>query len=308
MNCFDGAPPAAERPRRPSLSFRRPRNFSFSRPSTQSVFHRQSSSSNSPVSPISPQQQQNHNRSRSVTAHLARPSNDSAIAAFDPAAVHYQDPEARSKLRKYLASPQKFDEAVEFGFPSRPPPAQPEETETFKHRSTSANDAQTFLKDDVISFIDRYDEDSGEDDDDDLSSNGTNSPVTPGATGDIDSAFRCASSGTRSLFSSLDSNNLPPLNLVSFKYRQPPDVDFPINNREMTLRMTLTRPDLRAPEEELYGWQGATGPDPLALEELPAPTDDVTGEHGAFAVKSQRSSGVLKRIFSYVKSNGSRRG
>lgn len=38
-------------------------------------------------------------------------------------------------------------------------------------------------------------------------------------------------------------------------------------SREMTLRMTLTRPDLRADEQALYA--KTTGDDPLALEHLP---------------------------------------
>jgi len=40
------------------------------------------------------------------------------INSTDTDAAYYQDPEARLKLRVYLAFPQKFDEAVEFGFPS----------------------------------------------------------------------------------------------------------------------------------------------------------------------------------------------
>jgi hypothetical protein len=38
----------------------------------------------------------------------------------------------------------------------------------------------------------------------------------------------------------------------------PSKVDYaqaPASSREMTLRMTLTRPDLRADEEQMYGWQ-----------------------------------------------------
>ena len=42
----------------------------------------------------------------------------------------------------------------------------------------------------------------------------------------------------------------------------------------MTLRMTLTRPDLRADEKELY--RRTSGDDPLALEHLP-----VMSEKGA---------------------------
>lgn len=225
--------------------------------------------------------------------NAVRPSNDSAIRAFDPNAVHYQDPEARNKLRQYLASPQKFDEAVEFGFPSSPPVVTPEFNQNKSHfRSISSNDAQTFLRDDTISFIDRYEEDSeGEEDSSEVE---LESPVTPGDAND--DLFRCG--GSHPLFSSLDSKDLPPLD---FKFRQRTFPQDPMANREMTLRMTLTRPDLRAPEEELYGWQDSSHDDPLALEELPPATDDDTGAYGPFANKGNRNSGMLRRLFSIVR-------
>ena len=205
--------------------------------------------------------------------------------------MHYQDPEARNKLRQYLASPQKFDEAVEFGFPSSPPIVTQEFNQNKSHfRSISSNDAQTFLRDETISFIDRYDEDSEED----SSEVELESPVTPrDANDDI---FR--SGGSHPLFSSLDSKDLPSLD---FKFHQRSFPQDPMANREMTLRMTLTRPDLRAPEEELYGWQDTSHDDPLALEELPPATDDDTGAYGPFATKGNRNSGMLRRLFSKVK-------
>lgn len=281
MNCFDD-PSIRPRSRRPSLR----RRLSASRPST-SIFR----SSTSSTPPMSPSFQQQHSRTRSATTTMARPSNDSALRAFDPNAVYYQDPEARNKLRQYLASPQKFDEAVEFGFPSNSSPASPEFDHVRSHfRSTSNNDAQTFLRDDVISFIDRYDEDS----DAGSSDTDSESPVTPADAND--DVFN-STAGTHSLFSSLDSNDLPPLDFKFRQYSLPQD---PMANREMTLRMTLTRPDLRAPEEELYGWQDSHD-NPLALEELPPPTDDNTGAHGPFAGRGNRNSGILRRFFSKVK-------
>jgi hypothetical protein len=70
-----------------------------------------------------------------------------------------------------------------------------------------------------------------------------------------------------------------------------PDLD----GREMTLRMTLTRPDLRVPEEDLHSFN-RTQPnpseqeksDPLALEHLPV-CDDHSGSRGAFAVHSVKA-------------------
>ncbi|KAL8886897.1 MAG: hypothetical protein Q9192_006413, partial [Flavoplaca navasiana] len=57
-------------------------------------------------------------------------------------------------------------------------------------------------------------------------------------------------------------------------------------NREMTLRMTLTRPEIRESEDLLYG---AGDNDPLALEHLPLPVarNDIweQGKEGGGAVK-----------------------
>ncbi|TGZ80940.1 hypothetical protein EX30DRAFT_307033 [Ascodesmis nigricans] len=54
-------------------------------------------------------------RSSPKVSHVAK-------ASIDGEALYYQDPQARLQLRVYLASPQKFDEAVEFGFPSQTEP------------------------------------------------------------------------------------------------------------------------------------------------------------------------------------------
>ena len=85
-------------------------------------------------------------------------------------------------------------------------------------------------------------------------------------------------------------------------------------NREMTLRMTLTRPELRADEEVLYGWQHQTQnqsqnqnqhrnstatvtvqDDPFALEALVL-TDDQTGTQGPFYVKPKPKGSLVNRL------------
>jgi len=222
------------------------------------------------------------------------PSTESSSRAFDAAATYYQDPQARQKLRQYLASPQKFDEAVEFGFPSHSGPTS--DMDIFRqHRSTSGNDAQAFLKEEVISFIDRYDDN---DSDEESLDGESDSPVTPA---DVDEIFRPAKSYGSSIFAGLDVSDMPSLNFrfdadMSAPSRISQD---PLANREMTLRMTLTRPELRANEEDLYGWSKRVD-DPLALEELQM-SDDMTGQHGAFAVKPNRRSGMFKKILGKVK-------
>lgn len=210
--------------------------------------------------------------------------------------MHYQDPETRKKLRMYLASPQKFDEAIEFGFPST------SEQETavphyklppvVKHSRKFSRDMHTFLRDGKLSFFeDKNSENRG------LESDGEStvdfdSPRTPSSTG---LSFRLH---TRQM-SSIDSNGLPSA--------QPSPGHL---QREMTLRMTLTRPDLRADEDVLYGWQTqaqhqhqhqkSTGSatlqdDPLALEELVL-SDDQTGTKGPFYVKPKPRGSLVTRL------------
>lgn len=172
----------------------------------------------------------------------ARPSLSGAPRSsihVDPEATYYQDPEARLKLRVYLASAQKFDEAIEFGFPSTKD-GRPATSHTAGH-------SHTFLLQDD-SFLDDEDE--------------------------------------YQRFSSQSSSNTRPSRPMSGKppnsLKPPPMTGhYPLTspgNREMTLRMTLTRPDLRADESQLYGWKKETTyADPLALEPLPPASESDAG-------------------------------
>ncbi|KAF2750681.1 hypothetical protein M011DRAFT_464507 [Sporormia fimetaria CBS 119925] len=229
---------------------------------------------------------------------------------IDPSATHYQDPEARKKLRM-IASAQKFDEAVEFGFPSLPSDHHaPSTTTTTSHYhlppiTTDARnfsrDMQTFLRDDTFSFLDDLDNDDLPDTDTD-SLPDLDSPATPSSAAGL--SFRCHTRhASPSNFSSAGSHILATGPLPSA----------PRLNREMTLRMTLTRPDLRADEEQLYGWQNQgvkskekererERDDPFALEALKL-SDDMTGSKGPFYVKP-RNGGLVARLFK----RGSRRG
>jgi hypothetical protein len=233
-------------------------------------------------SPTSP----HHRRGRSnagTLVSLPRPSIDS-VAAADGEAVYYRNPEARSKLRQYLASPQKFDEALTYGFPSSP---QPDEEAGDPSRSpppSSNNDAKAFLQGDVISFIDGLEIDL-EAPEDEAGSEAASEPDTdsPSTPGDADWSWRTSKYNRLSIFGGLDTDSLPSLSLNAYQSppaarRPPPTSPAPampsrsplllydpaflpapgatnLPNREMTLRMTLTRPDLRANDEQLYGWQ-----------------------------------------------------
>ncbi|KAI5369419.1 hypothetical protein Slin15195_G002960 [Septoria linicola] len=175
---------------------------------------------------------------------------------------HYRDAEARSKLRTFLASPEKFDEALEFGFPAERPE---------RNKSTSTRGTPAAL-------------DLDDADDDDLS--GPPSMASPSSTDST--AFSSATANP----TAVDSGVTLPLPMMKGNVRSlTPDLD----GREMTLRLTLTRRDLRAPEEELYAFQRSQvsgvdveTADPLALDSLEI-CDDHSGNHGAFAINNNRT-------------------
>ncbi|CAO2656663.1 Nn.00g054660.m01.CDS01 [Neocucurbitaria sp. VM-36] len=230
-----------------------------------------------------------HDRAHSASLSGRRSSHTPTAPVFDAEATHYQDPEARKKLRTYLASPQKFDEAIEFGFPSTggndnvmphyqlPPIA--------SHARKFSRDMHSFLKDGKLSFLeDNSSENQGLDSDQDSVAD-VESPTTPSSAG---LSFRLHSRTVSQPKFSMDSSGLPPLHPVAGHL-----------NREMTLRMTLTRPDLRADDDQLYGWQPsgskAAKDDPLALEELLL-TDDMTGTKGAFYIKPKSRDNLVTRL------------
>ncbi|KAF1842654.1 uncharacterized protein K460DRAFT_289856 [Cucurbitaria berberidis CBS 394.84] len=230
-----------------------------------------------------------HERAHSASLSGRRSSHTPTVPAFDPEATHYQDPAARKKLRMYLASPQKFDEAIEFGFPSTagndtvtphyqlPPIA--------SHARKFSRDMHTFLKDGKLSFLeDTATENQGLDSDGDSVAD-LESPTTPSSTG---LSFRLHSRHVSQPNSSLDSSHLSSMQPIAGHL-----------NRDMTLRMTLTRPDLRADDDQLYGWH-SSGPkaakdDPLALEDLLL-TDDMTGTKGAFYIKPKARGNLVTRL------------
>lgn len=205
--------------------------------------------------------------SQSRTDHCdATISRQAAFTSTDPCTKYYQDPEARHKLRVYLASPSKFDEALEFGFPflestdQLPRPRRP----SIRRQRHTEPVGQTFYDSENLSFLDALDSDSDGAEslpemdtphtpsDAMFSRNTHRLPISKPSSSDFDRPFPKA--GGRS--------NAKP---TEQPHRQQPYV-LTGCNREMTLRMTLTRPDLRASEDLLYGPNDS---DPLALEHLP---------------------------------------
>lgn len=193
-------------------------------------------------------------------------SKQAPFRPTDASTKYYQDPEAHLKLRVYLASASKFDEALEFGFPSLestdqlPQPRRPSLSR--QHRTEPA--PQTFYDSENPSFLDGSDCDS----DDAESLPEMDIPHTPSDAVFFHNIHRLPISKPSS--SDQDRPFAVPSGRIHPKQREQPRHQQPYIvsgcNREMTLRMTLTRPELRASDDLLYGH---TDHDPLALEHLP---------------------------------------
>ncbi|KAI4235557.1 MAG: hypothetical protein L6R40_006419 [Gallowayella cf. fulva] len=220
--------------------------------------------------PASPQDPRCRDNSPSRTGNREVPAaTQSTAKSTDPSTKHYQDPEARLKLRVYLASPSKFDEALEFGFPSLestehlPQPRRPSLSRTYNTEPAP----RTFYDSESPSFLDHFDSDS----DDAESLPEMDTPNTPSDAMFFRNTHRLP--GSKSTSSDVDrpsSKLAPKLNFKTSEALQSHRQPYVVTgcSREMTLRMTLTRPDLRASEDLLYG---SGDNDPLALEHLPSP-------------------------------------
>ncbi|KAK8197189.1 hypothetical protein HDK77DRAFT_478366 [Phyllosticta capitalensis] len=286
-------------PGRPSVS---PRQISLRKnmPSTHN-FARHSSAPPLPspgAFPVYHQPVRPRATSNIVTPRYSGDANDSH-------AKHYQDPETRLKLREYLASAQKFDEVVEYGFPSNTQPVDrsAEAPRSDPYARLASRDMQTFLRDDAVSFLSStIEDDSDEGGEEESSVADMDAPMTPL---DHDEGFRGVPQLSESNKSSMESrsgayhpwraNGSQDSHLAPFPQT--------LGNREMTLRMTLTRPELRADEAELYGWQQSEDRkhDPLALQDLPPENDDKTGMHGPFASHASKHAKLVRKFLGKVK-------
>ena len=196
-------------------------------------------------------------RPSSAHAHGAQTSN----SAIEASAKYYQDPEARLKLRVYLASPQNFDEAIEFGFPSLEDTEERLLSRPSLSRARKTAPCKTFLYDDNPSLFDALDND--DDAESATSLPERDAPYTP-----LSNVFiRDATLLTPSVATSSGSSGTLFPKTTGRHHTSEPFAQLLGGNREMTLRMTLTRPELRADEKALYA--NTTGDDPLALEHLP---------------------------------------
>lgn len=236
-----------------------------------------------PVPPLPPPDQLPLVRHRALTAASSRPQfTGPTPGSQEPTAEakHFQQRDVRKQLRQYL-SPQKFDEALEFGFAF---------SKDERALSSSVTNQSFPLRLPAPCL-------TGDDygDDDDNNSPETSSPRTP-------TAPDTAHPGIKK--SSFDSSiEIRPSFFTALKTGKTRSPDDSFGDREMTIHMTLTRRDLRAPEEDVYGVQRPTTSgvdvervDPLALDTLPV-CDDPTGAQGAFAVRDSKGTKGLKRVW-----------
>ncbi|KAI7922347.1 hypothetical protein M9X92_004930 [Pyricularia oryzae] len=209
---------------------------SLSRPMTKDAASTPTSPLHSPRGFANSSSLPSARRSRTMSLISSRPATQQDLSSpIDQAAAHYQDPEARLKLRVYLASPQKFDEAIEFGFPSVD--ARPAANEGLQDASQQLKNRQSkqAVPEPTKGMETFFAEEDDDDDDEKLSDSEQgsvgepDSPKTPLAT---------------------EKPQIRPTRLPPDSYPQ-----IPVSSREMTLRMTLTRPDLRASEDQMYGWK-----------------------------------------------------
>lgn len=195
-----------------------------------------------PIAPFANRRSTSRPASRhKLPAHAPRTSTSS----IDPAAQYYQDPDARFKLRVYLASPQKFDEAIEFGFPALDQDKEnvaPEQL-TSPEPTPISREAGTFFEDDDGTVV-----------------------GSPGGSVDEEPAPSRLSSQLRETpRPSMDSSTVLQRRQTFLTGPKVVPQRLP-GNREMTLKMTLTRPDLRT---ESPTPSQPSQDDPLQLAALP---------------------------------------
>ncbi|KAK9851295.1 hypothetical protein MYU51_011069 [Penicillium brevicompactum] len=194
-----------------------------------------------PLSPLSNRTSESRPSSRHRPFHGAK----SSTSSIDPSAQYYQDPDARLKLRVYLASPQKFDEAIEFGFPSLDDDDKENDPEPLSPRPTLVNsdyEFGTFFEDDDGTVVG--------------SPGGSIRDVAVASPVLRETPRPSVESGLLQRRQSCRPNKGVPQRLPG--------------NREMTLKMTLTRPDLRD-DSPTSSTSSQEQKDPLRLAELPPP-------------------------------------
>lgn len=235
-----------------------------------------------PVPAIPPMLVSTPGRPISMSARLSRPYMDFLTLSTEPTvdstpateSYPYDNVDIRKQLRKSLMSTENFNKLLEHGYDhdmSMPVPSSTSDFLPLQNSPSSLSD---------------YSPDDGDD-----STTDVTGPRTPTPT-----------SGqllVSNKLPSFDSGISMPLGSDGTGKYNPALTQ---SSREMTIHMTLTRLEVRSPEEELYSTQrrqvsgvDVERNDPLALESLPV-CDDPTGAHGAFALPGSSSGRGWKKV------------
>ncbi|KAH0185151.1 hypothetical protein KCU86_g12252, partial [Aureobasidium melanogenum] len=237
-----------------------------SRPRTESIV-----SSNASVRPFNPLGCHPLGGSR-ATIMSQSPFEYTKVATKTPdtpssTTRQYLDPKTRMLIRQCTASPEAFDEVVNFGYHTE---------EDFP--AASSHTSSEYQLDEGLSSSDGI----SDEDEDDFTLDSDDEPWTPGS--DLATSWDMQSP-TYSPVQRFDSSCYRP------------------KQRPMTLRVTLTKPENRVLDDSPVRAAKPFQPyhsdlrveDPLALEQLTF-SDDVTGKYGAFAVTPTKDSSKMKKL------------
>ncbi|KAK6006222.1 hypothetical protein QM012_006632 [Aureobasidium pullulans] len=181
----------------------------------------------------------------------------------------YLDPKTRMMIRQCTASPEAFDEVVNFGY-------QTEED----YPATDSPTTPGFQFDEGLSSSDGI----SDEDEDYFTLDSDDEPWTPGSDDTLATSW------------DMHSPTYSPVQRYDSSCYRP-------KQRPMTLRVTLTKPENKVLDDSPVRAAKPAQPyrpslrvvDPLALEQLTF-SDDVTGKYGAFAVTPTKDSSKMKKL------------
>lgn len=240
-----------------------------SRPRTESIV-----SSNSSVRPFNPLGCHPLGNSRAtIMSHIPFDYTKAVSKAPEtPSSTtrQYLDPKTRMMIRQCTASPEAFDEVLNFGYQTEEEPSASSSPTTSDYQLNEGLSSSDGTSDDE----DDYALDTDDEDDE---------PWTPSYDDSFVTNWEMPS--PYSPVQRFDSS--------CFRTKQ----------RPMTLRVTLTKPEnkvlddspVRAAKPAQYHYSNLRVEDPLALERLTF-SDDVTGMSGAFAVTPTKDASKMKKL------------
>jgi len=227
-----------------------------------------------------------------------------------PPPRYLHDPKTQTTLQLYFGSEEKFNEVLVYGFPStdeqpetvaETPPKPTRPPPNSRAKMIAISDYQKALKSDSLAFLDDSEDDDEYDyydNDDDEDENEVNNDLDDEHE-QVEYCYDIPAYKTRrsksDLFPDYDNymNNSTNLNEVSASQSRPfSAARFFGLDRDSTLRITLTRPEVRAVDNVLQSTdednavdEAAYPADLLALEPL-----EILPDHTAFAMLSEQTT------------------